>query len=439
MNNKLAAKCYSHVFIIALFLMLFFLVITPDVFADNQDSPALYLRCYQYIDEGKTDYYTLSNGAAFSFTGDPALEVWQESPWSYDNGYTDYISGLQLFSSNTDVIEIKYDNNLHINGPGTTTITLYADEYSPISFTINIDIQPKDFILTYEKWDEDDIDYDIVTIGDSISLEYGTSIYVTNDAEQYFDYNYENVESSNTSVVKVGFTKDNPFTLKATGVGKSVITVTGKGFNTKYFTVNVTCDHDWDKKCIRQATIKSKGVLRKKCSHCGTVKESKYSWKLKSPDNDYHKSYNIDYATTVYKSSKSVTVKMDNVVKGSVLKVQIGKKTYKKKLGSKKTVKIQIKNPKAGSKVFCSVYYKSKLIGDYYKLSDDLEYYRGSDKVYYAKNIKTGMTKKQVRQTFYWGGPDDTASSSGGWSYWYYDDGSYIGFKNGRVRYWYAS
>ena len=52
------------------------------------------------------------------------------------------------------------------------------------------------------------------------------------------------------------------------------------------------------------------------------------------------------------------------------------------------------------------------------------------------RNIRKGMTKAQVKRT-YWGSPDDTASGSGGWSYWYYDDGSYIGFKNGRVSYWY--
>lgn len=52
------------------------------------------------------------------------------------------------------------------------------------------------------------------------------------------------------------------------------------------------------------------------------------------------------------------------------------------------------------------------------------------------KNVRVGMTKAQVRRS-YWGSPDDTASSSGGWSYWYYDDGSYIAFRYGRVKYWY--
>ena len=57
--------------------------------------------------------------------------------------------------------------------------------------------------------------------------------------------------------------------------------------------------------------------------------------------------------------------------------------------------------------------------------------------MYYAKKIAKGYTKKQVKWTDYWGSPDDTGSSSGGWSYWYYDDGSYVVFKHGRVRDWY--
>lgn len=51
--------------------------------------------------------------------------------------------------------------------------------------------------------------------------------------------------------------------------------------------------------------------------------------------------------------------------------------------------------------------------------------------------IAEDFTKNQVKWTDNWGSPDSSASESGGWSYWYYDDGSYIGFKNGRVRYWY--
>ncbi len=52
------------------------------------------------------------------------------------------------------------------------------------------------------------------------------------------------------------------------------------------------------------------------------------------------------------------------------------------------------------------------------------------------RSIRKGMTKAQVKRS-YWGPPDDTASSSGGYSYWYYEDGSYIVFKHGKVSYWY--
>lgn len=62
-------------------------------------------------------------------------------------------------------------------------------------------------------------------------------------------------------------------------------------------------------------------------------------------------------------------------------------------------------------------------------------------KILYAKNMKIGMTKKQLKCTYrflnHWGNPSSTAASSGGWSYWYYDDGSYIIFRYGKVKGWY--
>ena len=189
---------------------------------------------------------------------------------------------------------------------------------------------------------------------------------------------------------------------------------------------------------IKKATLTSKGKCIENCWLCGASRTVRYSWSLDEPESMYNTSYNVIKSTVVYSNSKSVTVWLDHAKKGSVVKVKIGKKTYKKKVGNKKKIKIKIKNPKYGSKVRIKVYYKNKLIGKcYYYDSDEGEYCLDNDIVYYAKNIKKGMTKKQVKYLYYWGGPDDTASASGGWSYWYYDDGSSIGFKNGKVNYWY--
>lgn len=190
---------------------------------------------------------------------------------------------------------------------------------------------------------------------------------------------------------------------------------------------------------IKQATLKSKGKLEQECWACDAKRTVKYKWSLDIPESDYNKSYNVIDHSVVYRSSTSITVRLHHVQRGSIVKVKIGKKKYSKKVGSKKKIKIKIKNPKVGSKVTIKVYYHGKLIGEtYWWDSDEDEYiYETGEKVYYAKNIRQGMTKSQVKNTYYWGSASDTASSSGGWSYWYYDDGSYIDFKNGRVVYWY--
>lgn len=131
----------------------------------------------------------------------------------------------------------------------------------------------------------------------------------------------------------------------------------------------------------------------------------------------------------IYSSKTSVKVTAYNVHAGDKLVLKIGKKKYTKKIkknASKKTIKFKIKKTSPGKTVTLKLYNK------YGQLLDE-----DDDIIYYAKNIKMGMTKKQVEYLVYWGYPDDTSKSSGGWTYWYYDDGSCVGFKNGRVRYYY--
>ena len=131
----------------------------------------------------------------------------------------------------------------------------------------------------------------------------------------------------------------------------------------------------------------------------------------------------------IYSSKTSVKVTAYNVHAGDKLVLKIGKKKYTKKIkknASRKTIKFKIKKSSPGKTVTLKLYNK------YGQLLDE-----DDDIIYYAKNIKMGMTKKQVEYLVYWGYPDDTSKSSGGWTYWYYDDGSCVGFKNGRVRYYY--
>lgn len=185
--------------------------------------------------------------------------------------------------------------------------------------------------------------------------------------------------------------------------------------------------HLWDEtKVLKKATFKKKGKVRDKCWFCGAVKTRTVPWKYHTK---YSVSYDVTWNTYVYSNSKHVTVTLKHPAKGATVIVQIGKKKYKKKAGKGKKVKVKIKKPKKyGQKIYIDVKYKGKWIGE-------ASYY---DVVYYAKSIKKGMTKKQFKHTLnYWGSPDDTASASGGWTYRYYDDGSYIGFKKGKIKFWY--
>lgn len=135
------------------------------------------------------------------------------------------------------------------------------------------------------------------------------------------------------------------------------------------------------------------------------------------------------HANRFYAKSRYVKGYIRGAFKGEKIKVKIGSKTYTakvKRTAGKYKFKIRIGKHTPGQTV------KIQLCS---KTGDVMYTYTGD--LYYAKDIGKGYTKKQVKWTYYWGSPDDTASSSDGWSYWYYDDGSYIGFKNGKVKYWY--
>ena len=80
-----------------------------------------------------------------------------------------------------------------------------------------------------------------------------------------------------------------------------------------------------------------------------------------------------------------------------------------------------------GEKIKLALYYKGKKIG-----KDSCDY---NDEVWYSNRVTEGMTQKQVRYT--WGAPSSTSSSSYRFTYWNWDDGSMVSFRNGVVDYWF--
>lgn len=187
--------------------------------------------------------------------------------------------------------------------------------------------------------------------------------------------------------------------------------------------------HSYIETVTTQATYYTSGRIDKECYGCGLKTFTLFSWKKASPDSAAYCSYNVTSHSPVYAKSKKISVWLDHAIPGSLVKVKIGNKTFKKRVGVSRNVKVKVKNLKYGSKITIKVIKDGSCIGECWNDEDNI--------VYYAKNIRKGMTKKQVRCLYNWGGTDDVASASGGWSYWYYSDGSHISFKNGRVQSWY--
>lgn len=193
--------------------------------------------------------------------------------------------------------------------------------------------------------------------------------------------------------------------------------------------------HDWGYDyLIRTATIKRTGIVRYSCCNCGAIYDKYCSWSYSKAEDDcsIYQTYDVLGHSIVYAKSKSVTVKLENPVRGSIVKVKIGKKTFKKKVGSKKKIKVKIKKPTVGKHVSIKVYYKGHLIGT----AEDLDYEYDRSRVFSGKKIRKGMTKKQVKQLYKWSEVEDTDSDSSGYTYWYCEDGSTIVFRKGRVKYW---
>ena len=177
----------------------------------------------------------------------------------------------------------------------------------------------------------------------------------------------------------------------------------------------------------KYATPVSPGIDTYKCLDCDATVTRSIPWQL---GGFFSTSYDIDHSM-IYRNSKSVTVYLNNSFKGAVLKVKIGKKTYKKKITTDtKKVKIKIKKPKKyGQKVVITLNYNGQVIG-----RDDCSYW---DVVWYAKAVKIGMTKKQCKYT--WGIPDSISKSSHGYEHWHWNNGDYLRFRKGKLNDWYTT
>ncbi len=126
------------------------------------------------------------------------------------------------------------------------------------------------------------------------------------------------------------------------------------------------------------------------------------------------------------KTSRYVQGKITGCYKGEIIQVKVGNRTYTRKVTKNGTnkFKIYVGRVRCGNDIIIKLKTKYK---------EDL--YTYTLEAWYAKRVSNGMTKRQVKYT--WGSPSDTSSASGGWTYWYYDDGSCVYFRYGRVRYWY--
>lgn len=135
----------------------------------------------------------------------------------------------------------------------------------------------------------------------------------------------------------------------------------------------------------------------------------------------------IDIAKFVYRDSRTIICRITGARKGDILKIKVGKKTYKKKIKSKKKtqkVKISIKPVKAGTKII-AVYYDK-----YKKKKDSLK-----DMVYYGNDIYVGMSGSDALLTT-WGEPVRKNYYGGRWVQWVFKKGRttlYAYVQGGRV------
>ncbi len=138
----------------------------------------------------------------------------------------------------------------------------------------------------------------------------------------------------------------------------------------------------------------------------------------------------------IYKNTKNVKIKAENVQKGDVLKLKIGKKTYTKKIKKdalETSIKFKIKKPGFyGKKYKITLNRKGKVVA------------KESEYVYLSDTVYVGYTKKKVKWLTGWNSPDhkNISAYTEQWCYDWDGDGwtdAYLYFRNGKVSNWQTS
>ena len=156
----------------------------------------------------------------------------------------------------------------------------------------------------------------------------------------------------------------------------------------------------------------------------------------------------LEFDSYATKGDKKIWVKVTNSSPGDYVVISNGKKSATITLDGEAETYCWMKTSKLKvGKMISAIMYNAN--GQVLDIAKDI--------VYYKYKLKRGMTKKQVMQTpiylqydYEWfpsigeytnysglGEPDDIKRSSGGYTWWYWDDGSFLCFRHGRLRSWY--
>lgn len=154
----------------------------------------------------------------------------------------------------------------------------------------------------------------------------------------------------------------------------------------------------------------------------------RYSSKVRN-NNPYMENYYL------YKNQTKFKGLVKNVHKGDIITVKIGKKKYTKKVtknASKFNYTLKVKKAKFGTKITINIKNKFKQTLTSY-----------NDIVYYAKEVKKGMTMKQAKCVPGWTNPKKKEHYDNATIWWYDDDGdgyaddSYLYFNSkGKLKKW---
>lgn len=229
------------------------------------------------------------------------------------------------------------------------------------------------------------IDYELGGVH-SLKIKTGDEYTLSYESDDYFD-DIKNVESSDKSVASAYIDNNMFIELRPHKPGKTTLTI--DAYDDSITTIYVTVAFDKAK---------------------------------------------VETTKWIYRYSQNATVEAENVVKGDVICLKIGAKTYKKKINStstKKKVKIRISKPG-----FYGRKYKLTLLRNNKVVAHETDY------VYLSDTVHTGDSKQKVRWITGWNDPfkKNYYTYSEQWCYdWNKDDGisdAYLYFRNGRVSGW---